>query len=229
MSKLLWSYHSLFHPSVAHSVLLDQVLNTCLGIYGLLQSFPKFKFLPLSSSRSSQNGLLRVLLIYIILPADPMVMLFLLLYPFEILPVLECSDHWLPFSWCFTSQPQSEVLCTFSFFSFFGLKFYFLKSLSVVGILASNVQCSDLTFIYTLRCDHHTNSNNVSPCKVTAVLLTTSPFTCYTHPSTPPLGPPSDCSLFLWVSSYFVCLLFLGFTYQWNHVVFVFLCPTYFM
>ena len=42
-----------------------------------------------------------------------------------------------------------------------------------------------------------------------------------------PFGQPQIYSLYLWISSVLFC--FSDFTYKWNHMIFVFLCLTYFI
>ena len=75
-------------------------------------------------------------------------------------------------------------------------------------------------WLYSLCCNLH-------PCDyfVTTNLyfLIPLPFTP-SPPIHPPLRQPSVCSLYLWVSFYFICLYYsLDYTYEWNRMVSVFL------
>lgn len=92
ITKLLWSYHCLLHPSVGHFALLHSILNICLQIHGSFQSCPIIKVLPLSSLWNNADSPRCVLIL--VLPL--MLTLFLPLHLFEILVVLECSDQRLP-------------------------------------------------------------------------------------------------------------------------------------
>lgn len=104
ITKLLWSYHCLLHPSVDHFVLLHSILNICLWIHGPFQSCPISKVLPLSSLWNNAEFPRCVWIL--VLPL--MLLLFLPLHLFEILAVLECSDQRLPVCDAFPPCPSQK-------------------------------------------------------------------------------------------------------------------------
>ena len=106
-----------------------------------------------------------------------------------------------------------------------GLHFHTIYSVWLLCSITSGVQYRH-QHLYSLQCDHLTrSSNHLSPCKLTAILLTIFPFTF--APIRLPLTLATTTLISVSMSLFLFCSLFES-TCKRNYTAFVFLCLTYF-